>query len=261
MRLQTSATGILEKTSRLLNAKSRINGPGPINEPAWYKVVAAHPPTHNLAARTHNLREYVNKPHTFPIGMKRRNTGTYITRNKTLHSSRSQHLYRPKQINFYEDKIRKLFYDQHPWELARPKLVVENDGLDASRQDWSAMDQIGKKLDGENVVQRTMYLMETEFGEDDWLKAYDKARLEFYRLRMKQEAEVQVANEEAVMFGSVFGKSYIDFGVEAEQKVIDKWYEDAIAETAARQARLGGGPAESEIEEKQQEGEAQIPEK
>jgi small subunit ribosomal protein S23 len=46
-------------------------------------------------------------------------------------------------------KLRKKFYKQHPWELARPKILVEEDGADYSRQDWSKMEQVGKALDGE----------------------------------------------------------------------------------------------------------------
>lgn len=48
-----------------------------------------------------------------------------------------------------DTSIRTKFYKEHPWELARPKVVVEEDGADYVRQDWSRMEQVGKPLDGE----------------------------------------------------------------------------------------------------------------
>jgi small subunit ribosomal protein S23 len=48
-----------------------------------------------------------------------------------------------------EVQIRDKFYKEHPWELARPRIVVEADGADYVRQDWSKMEQYGKPLDGE----------------------------------------------------------------------------------------------------------------
>ena len=48
-----------------------------------------------------------------------------------------------------EVKIRNRFYNEHPWELARAKVVVEEDGADYSRQDWRKLEQFGKPLDGE----------------------------------------------------------------------------------------------------------------
>lgn len=259
MRLQTGATSILENTSRLLRAgKKGRNNLAAINEPSWYKVVAANPPTHNLALRPHNLEKFLDEEPSYKqIGHLRKKEGVntvYRTRNRQLFNSKAQHLYRPKQIRYFEDKIRSLFYNQHPWELARPKLLIENDGDDAARQDWRHMDQFSKKLDGESVVRRTMYLIENDdrYTKSNWIQAYDQARLEFYRLRMREESEIQVASEEAVMFGSSFGQSYIEHGIEQEQKVIDKWVLDATKASAEKKARMVntmGSGAEEEGEE------------
>lgn len=59
-------------------------------------------------------------------------------------------LYRPTKISFPEDRLRRDFYRDHPWELARPKLVLELDGLDARARDWSrGLRQPGMALSGE----------------------------------------------------------------------------------------------------------------
>lgn len=265
MRLQTKPATILETTSRLIRAGkgSTRNRLGAINEPSWYKVVAAHPPTTNLALKAHYLDEYIEKSHKFKIGEERKSKGTYVTRNKQEFAVKGSHLYRPKLVRFVEDRIRSLFYDQHPWELARPKLVVENDGNDAFRtNDWSSISQKNKKLDGESVVQRTLYLLDNGFYKpNQWVKAYDQARLEFYRLRMREEAEIQVSTEEATMFGSSFGKSYIQHGVEEEQKYIDKWVDDAIEATNAKRARFTDNtdPGQEEQEQPAAQPTSQFP--
>lgn len=59
---------------------------------------------------------------------------------------------KPQKIVYPEDKLRAQFYKDHPWELARPRILVENDGLDFKRYNWSQMRQVGKGLDGERLV-------------------------------------------------------------------------------------------------------------
>ncbi|KXX73652.1 hypothetical protein MMYC01_209523 [Madurella mycetomatis] len=59
-------------------------------------------------------------------------------------------IYRPTRIVHPEDRLRQEFYRDHPWELARPKLVLELDGQDARMRDWSkGLRQPGMKLSGE----------------------------------------------------------------------------------------------------------------
>ena len=33
--------------------------------------------------------------------------------------------------------MRWEYFNDHPWELAKPRVVLENDGKDMSRWDWS----------------------------------------------------------------------------------------------------------------------------
>ena len=51
-----------------------------------------------------------------------------------------------------EAHFRKKFFKEHPWELARPRILVEDDGANYLRLDWSKMAQMGKPLDGERYV-------------------------------------------------------------------------------------------------------------
>jgi small subunit ribosomal protein S23 len=241
MKLQTKAIQVAQRTSYLLNAKGGRPPKPALNPPAWFKVVTALPPTANLVQKPTNLKIYQDK---FKPTVGSRDGDLFITRSKLPHSTNPRHLYRIRPIRYFEDKIRKLFFKQHPWELARPKLMIENDGNDAAKHNWKSLDQPFKALDGESVVQRTLFLMETpKFKSQSWLQAYDQARLEFYRLRIREEANIQVAAEEALMHGSVFYKSHIEYGVDSEQRHIQQWTVDAVKATKDKRARFAAsGP-------------------
>lgn len=58
-------------------------------------------------------------------------------------------MFKPQMITYEEDKLRKAFYGDHPWELARPRIILEQDGKDGQRCDWSRIKQPGRELNGE----------------------------------------------------------------------------------------------------------------
>lgn len=251
MKIQDKATNVLQRTSHILRAQqtSTFRARLEVAEPAWFRVVAKNPPTQNLAYKAHNLEYYKEKSVEDNVRPEEPNqeTGFYSTRRARHHSTQTKHLFTPHKIEYFEDNIRSLFYQQHPWELARPKLVIETDGKDQSRQDWSRLDQLSKKLDGESVVQHTLYLLKNdpEFkNSDSWLPAYEKARAKYYRLRIREDTRTQVAIEEANLFGAVFGKTEIEKGYAIEEKYVKKWEKEAIEETkikAAKNAAPGAG--------------------
>lgn len=58
-------------------------------------------------------------------------------------------LFKPQYLEYEEDQLRKEFYRDHPWELARPRIVLEIDGKDGQGLDWSRLRQKGKAISGE----------------------------------------------------------------------------------------------------------------
>ena len=96
--------------------------------PSWYNVVGNIPPAQTLV-RTQPLQH--RKP---------------FRSSKTRKPSKMFH---PQNIVYPEDSLRKDFFGDHPWELARPRVILENDGKDAQRNDWSHIRQRGRPLDGE----------------------------------------------------------------------------------------------------------------
>lgn len=94
-------------------------------EPVWYQPVLNTPP----------MTDFSRKPSQAHQGRKA---------NTPVDIRKIQPIQRGMEVHF-----RRKFYKQHPWELARPRIVVEEDGADYVRCDWSKMEQIGKPLDGE----------------------------------------------------------------------------------------------------------------
>ncbi|KAI0407816.1 37S ribosomal protein S25 [Xylaria palmicola] len=171
-----------------------------VQKPAWYDVVESIPPS-----------ETVTRP--YPPQHKQHNP-------KTRRPSR---LFQPQQIVYEEDALRHQFYKDHPWELARPRMIIETDGRDAERYDWSkGLQQPGMPLCGESVVQRQMWMMYNVQGMTE-AKAYDMVRREFYALRHAEDVERRIAKEEAMKVGAYFGKSALQVGMEIEDLQYDNW--------------------------------------
>lgn len=62
-------------------------------------------------------------------------------------------------------------------------------------------------------------------------EAYDQARKEFYQLRLLEDVQRRVAQEEAFATGAYFGKSFTDIGMELENQEFERW--KSIAEKEA----------------------------
>ncbi|KAK3314650.1 mitochondrial ribosomal protein S25 [Apodospora peruviana] len=181
-------------------AASRIAKPGPGQAPAWLAAVESIPPS-EILTRPYPIQ------HTEPKKRARRP---------------SHNLFRPTQIVYPEDELRQNFYRDHPWELARPKMVLEMDGKDARYRDWSkGIRQPGMALSGECVVQRQLYLMENHGLTK--AQAYDVSRKEFYKLRQREEIENRIAVEEARMVGAYFDKNILEHSLDAEDLAFEGW--------------------------------------
>ncbi|KAI4172217.1 MAG: hypothetical protein LQ343_003652 [Gyalolechia ehrenbergii] len=208
----------VHRTASQLFASERIK-----NVPPWHEVIGTVPPAQTLV-RSQPL-QHQEKPR----------------RTKTRKPSK---LFQPQRIVYEEDTLRKEFYGDHPWELARPRVVLENDGRDAERKDWSLVSQPDRPVDGESVVQRQMFLLhgnpETGLMPDPSMtpaRAYDQARKEFYETRLQQDIERRVAKEEAMATGAYFGKTTLQIGMELEDKIFEEWKAWASREAVQMEQR------------------------
>ncbi|KAH6695397.1 37S ribosomal protein Rsm25 [Plectosphaerella plurivora] len=186
-----------------------------VHEPAWYKVVNKIPPA-----------EIATRP--IPI------------RHKAFQSNsrKPKKIWMPQNIVYEEDALRATFFKEHPWELARPRVVLEADGKDHQKVDWSkGVRQRGIPLSGECVVQRQMWLMHE--GKKTKHEAYDIARREFYALRQEEEIERRVQREEARHVGAYFGMNKNQISQVLEDKEFDlwkSWAKDEVTRVGAARA-------------------------
>lgn len=178
--------------------------------PNWHGVLGSIPPAPTLA-RTQPLQ---HKPKV---------------KQAKLGSRKASKLFQPTTIGYEEDVLRETFFGDHPWELARPRVVLENDGRDYQKTDWSRIVQPGWALNGESVVQRQMWLQHNVPSMSP-AKAYDQARKEFYRLRLQEDVQRLVAQEEALATGAYFHKSTLEIGMDLEDKQFEEWKAWAIKE-------------------------------
>jgi small subunit ribosomal protein S23 len=117
---------VLHKATMLLDTKMLAA------KPPWFDAMARIPPGEKLVRPTHRFGP--------------RSAGARTASKARRGASR---MFQPLPITFPEDRLRGEFYGDHPWELARPKVVVENTGFDARGWEWSRIEQPGKSLDGE----------------------------------------------------------------------------------------------------------------
>ena len=104
-RYNFSAQKVQQHATQLLQSK-RITSP-----PPWYNAVSAIPPSERL----------VRPP--MQRGRKAR--------------KKASRLFQPVNLEYAEDKLRWEYFNDHPWELARPRVILENDGKDHEKWDWS----------------------------------------------------------------------------------------------------------------------------
>lgn len=120
--------------------------------PPWVDVVGNIPPAQVLVRNRppqHQLVRQRIKTTTDPDTGVFQPTETLEIQEKPVKPKKASRMFQPVEIKFEEDQLRKEFFRDHPWELARPRVLVENSGKDFVNHDWRRIQQPGKKLDGE----------------------------------------------------------------------------------------------------------------
>lgn len=115
-----------QAATRLLQVSGPRGGTTTQPPPPWYTVIGNLPPSERLV-----------RPPLQPAQRKGR---------------KASKLFQPVKLQYLEDQLRLDFFGDHPWELARPRQVLEDDGKDYQRFDWSQLDQPTKQVDGERCV-------------------------------------------------------------------------------------------------------------
>jgi small subunit ribosomal protein S23 len=197
--------------------------------PVWADVLHDIPPAQIL------IRQQPIRHPKFEVRAKTLPEGKIKSITKAIEAPRSRHtkprhVYTPTPIRYEEDDLRAQFFKDHPWELARPRLLVETTGDQHRDADWSkGLKQPGIPVSGESVAQRQLWLLQN-IPDITRNEAYDIARKEFYALRRQQEVTRRIAIEEAEHYGAEFGLSSMSIGMTKEDAAYEDWYAWALEE-------------------------------
>jgi small subunit ribosomal protein S23 len=124
--------------------------------PQWVEVVGDIPPAEALIRnRTPQHQLVRQRLQTSPDSSKPQ--VVFEVQEKRRKSKKPSRLFKPVELRYEEDQLRTDFFRDHPWELARPRVVLESSGKDFEFHDWSRIQQPGRKLDGERCVYFVVY--------------------------------------------------------------------------------------------------------
>lgn len=124
-RRQIRPSQVYQTVTTLLN--HRIFRDFPVQQPLWYKAIESIPPSETVIR---------------PLPPQHKTPNPRVRRPSRM--------FQPQQLVYEEDGLRQKFYRDHPWELARPRMIIETDGKDSQRYDWSkGLRQPGMPLCGE----------------------------------------------------------------------------------------------------------------
>ncbi|KAJ1800828.1 mitochondrial ribosomal small subunit component, partial [Coemansia sp. RSA 2399] len=199
-RKPSTPRGIRQAYEQLLRADLRDK------VPPWLSAMRSIPPSDSLMRMPSHLStrgklDFEDKRETAESGQTNNISKAKIERQLpqgcvTIRHKRSllrTRNARPPKIVFPEDELRREFYNNHPFEKFRPRIVMETDGK--NNQDWSQLLKSTSQVVGESVVRYQYYLMQTAgMTKQD---AYAQATNEFYKVRAREEMEAKIAREEA----------------------------------------------------------------
>lgn len=112
-------------------------------QPPWFQTMTDYPPSQALV-RPHTQSE--SDPTGALEQARMRNLPPPKLHKKFKKPSK---MFMPTPITYEEDRLRREFYGDHPWELARPRVVLEDDGRDYQRWDWAKPFEESRPVNGE----------------------------------------------------------------------------------------------------------------
>ncbi|KKK20018.1 hypothetical protein P175DRAFT_0519342 [Aspergillus ochraceoroseus IBT 24754] len=213
--------------------------------PQWVDVIRDIPPAQVLVRNQPQEHQLVRQRVKTPSSASKPQV-VFEVQEKRVKPKKTSRMFQPVEIKFEEDQLRRKFFRDHPWELARPRILLESSGKDFERYNWQRLQQPGKKLDGESVVQRQLWLL-NNVPDMTESAAYDIARQEFYRLRLQEDIERRVAAEEAEATGAVFGPTRLEVGMELESREYERWKQWAKLEAQLQDQRAAAFTGAPEI--------------
>lgn len=119
--------------------------------PQWVDVISEIPPAETLI-RTRPPQHQLVQQRMKTVAGSSKPQAVFEFQEKRRKPRKASRLFQPVEIKYEEDQLRTEFFRDHPWELARPRLLLESSGKDFEHHDWSRIQQPGKRLDGERYI-------------------------------------------------------------------------------------------------------------
>ncbi|KAG6862180.1 hypothetical protein C0995_004262 [Termitomyces sp. Mi166 len=127
---------------------------------------------------------------------------------------------KPLPIVYLEDKIRRQFFRDHPFEAFRPTTLVEGAGIEEPNplqgEIWTRLSQRGKNPTPEDVISFTRNLY--EYHAKPLSEAYATAVAQFRALRSEHHITTRFAVLEAEFFNATFSRGEIEDAFEKEKR-------------------------------------------
>ena len=207
--------------------------------PVWIDVVTDVLPA-QILTRQRPIQHVETQIRTKTIAEGRVEEVTLLPKRRKPKSTKPSKLFSPVELKYEEDHLRKQFFQDHPWELARPRTLLENNGNQHKHSNYSkGIAQPHLKLSAESAIQRQLHLLQT-VPDITTEQAYDLARREFYALRRAEAVKKRIAREEAMHMGATPERGVLEWGMEVEDNAYNDWEryaENQIIESMQR----GGG--------------------
>ncbi|KAF5384843.1 hypothetical protein D9615_001356 [Tricholomella constricta] len=171
-------------------------------QPAWFQAVLDYPPL-PLPPKAPPARTAYDQP------------------SKSPKTSRPR-AYDPKPlpIAYLEDKIRRQFFRDHPFEAFRPATLVEGAGVEDAHsiygKAWTRLRQRGRNPTPEDAIRFTLNLH--EHHDKPLAEAYTTAVAQFRALRSEHHIATKIAVMEAEYLGAVFSRGEIAHAFEKEKR-------------------------------------------
>lgn len=205
---------VLQTTKALVKAKL-------IEEPRWLKAAEKHPNTDNFLRCSHPIA--YDSP--LPSENRKRSTATTMAlsscvpiRGKVTMRKTRFRPPTPPRIVYPEDKLRRRFFKDHPFELARPVCLIEKDGRSESNWDKVLAADKSFRITNEDIIKAQLKLISQGFSRAE---AYERVTKELSLHRVHEETENMLAQNQAKIFGARLRKDAIELGIEAEERNLE----------------------------------------
>ncbi|KIJ54644.1 hypothetical protein M422DRAFT_153128 [Sphaerobolus stellatus SS14] len=203
--------------SKVHHQISRFMEAGLTKTPVWYAAVMDHPPL-PLPPRAPTKRT------EFDLPEKKGPSHSVDARHIP-----SKHLRTPKNlprpIEYLEDRVRKQFFKDRPFQAFRAISLVEDGSIEKEHEikgeEWTRLSQRGRNPYPEDAVRFTVHL-HTVHGLS-LMAAYRQAVLQYDALRSEQYIMNAFAALEAESYGATFASGEVERGFKKESEALKTW--------------------------------------